>query len=140
HDDTIEDGRPRVRMVRSFAVLPAREGRLRIDGPRLRWWDVDADRMREATLPPPELDVAPATSGAGMVATRGDDGLVRVPGVQQGVGAWALAAVAFALLWLLTLAWALQWRQRATTADGPQAGEAGTSGARGHGASARRPW
>src|SRR5690606_20105999 len=86
------------------------------------------------------LDVAPAASGAGMVATRGDDGLVRVPGVQQGVGAWALAAVAFALLWLLTLAWALQWRQRATTADGPQAGEAGTSGARGHGASARRPW
>src|SRR5690606_7300413 len=45
HDEMIEEGRPRVRMVRHFAVLPAREGRLRIEGPRLQWWDVNADRM-----------------------------------------------------------------------------------------------
>lgn len=129
HDEMIEDGRPRVRMVRRFAVLPAREGPLRIEGPRLQWWDVDADRLREATLPALELYVAPPAAGAA-AASRGDGGLVRVPGVQHGVGTWALATVAFALLWLATLAWALQWRQRA---------RAGDHGARGNDAAPTRP-
>lgn len=136
HDEMIEDGRPRVRMVRRFAVLPAREGRLRIEGPRLQWWDVNADRMREATVPALELDVAPAATGTIAAAPRADTGLVRVPGVQHGVGAWALATVAFALLWLATLVWALQWRQRA------QAGDAGGGGgdAAGRSPGARRVW
>ncbi|GGJ98976.1 BatD family protein [Luteimonas terricola] len=136
HDDMIEDGRPRVRMLRRFAVLPAREGRLRIEGPRLQWWDVNADRMREATLPALELDVAPAASGTAAAVPPGDGGLVRLPGVQHGVGAWALATVAFALLWLATLAWALQWRHRAQAGDtAPRDDDAA---ARSPGA--RRPW
>ena len=136
HDETIEDGRARVRMVRSFSVLPAREGPLRIEGPVLHWWDVGADRASVATLPPLELEVAPAAAGGGGAGPRRapGDGLVRVPGVQNGVAPWALAPVAFALLWLLTLAWALRWRQRAEAAgDERPARDAGAAGA-------HRPW
>lgn len=134
HDETFEDGLPRVRMVRQFSVLPAREGRLRIEAPVLGWWDVEAGEARETVLPSLELDIAPAAAGAG-AGPRADGGLVRLPGVQNAVGAWALAAVAFALLWLATLAWALQWRQRAMTRDVP--GDAASSdGAQG----TRSPW
>lgn len=132
HDETVEDGRPRVRMVRRYAVLPARAGPLRIEGPRLRWWDVEAGRVREAALPPITLDVAPAAAGAATGAAPGTANgagtWVRVPGVQGEVHAWALATVVFALLWLLTLAWALQWRQRAS-AGGPSAGDAAATDA-----------
>jgi hypothetical protein len=121
YDETIEDGRPRLRMVRSFSVLPAREGRLAIEAPRLQWWDVDGGRARTATLPALELDVVPAADGGGPAATAapGEVGWMRVPGVQGEVQTWALATVVFALLWLLTLAWALQWRQRAIVAGEP---------------------
>ncbi|GHD73981.1 membrane protein [Luteimonas padinae] len=117
HDETIEDGRPRVRMVRRFSVLPARAGPLRIEAPTMAWWDVGADRARTATVAPLELDVAAAAGGGGMEdagALPGSDAgpWIRLPGVQGPVHRWALATVVFALLWLVTLAWALQWRQR----------------------------
>lgn len=116
HDETVEEGRPRVRMVRRFSVLPAREGRLRVEMPGVEWWDVDADRLRVATLPALEFDVAPAAPAApespGVAWRSGEETLVRVPGVQGGARAWALATVAFAFLWLATLAWALQLRSR----------------------------
>ncbi|MEN1929126.1 BatD family protein [Luteimonas sp. MJ250] len=127
HDETVEDGRPRVRMVRRFSILPAREGRVRIEAPRLQWWDVDADRARVATLPPLELDVAASASGGdATAASPRDGGWMRVPGVQGEVRTWALATVAFALLWLLTLGWALGLRQRAGASAGVRdgAGEA----------------
>ena len=116
YDETIEDGRPRVRMLRRYSVLPAREGPLRVELPGLGWWDVDVDRTRTASLPALEFDVAPAAAGIGSwpaPAAGAGDARVRVPGVQGEIGAWALTTVVFALLWLLTLAWALHWRQRA---------------------------
>lgn len=117
HDETIEDGRPRVRMVRRFSVLPARAGPLRVETPAMAWWDVGADRARTATVAPLELDVAAAAGGGAMEdagALPGSDAgpWIRLPGVQGPVHRWALATVVFALLWLVTLAWALQWRQR----------------------------
>lgn len=117
HDETIEDGRPRVRMVRRFSVLPARAGPLRVETPAMAWWDVGADRARTATVPALELDVAAVAGGAAAhdagASLASDAGpWVRLPGVQGPVHRWALATVAFALLWLVTLAWALQWRQR----------------------------
>ena len=144
HDETVEDGRPRVRMVRRFSVLPARGGPLRIEGPRVAWWDVAAGRAREATLPAIELDVA-ASSGvdAGPVPPGDGGAWVRVPGVQGPVHRWALATVVFALLWLGTLGWALQWRQRGLAAnagaagDGDAAPHAGRTPLRSHGATLR---
>lgn len=135
HDETIEDGRPRLRMVRRFSVLPAREGRLRIEGPTLHWWDVDSGRARETSLPPLELDITPAAAGSAGPGGGVDGGLVRVPGVQHGVGAWALATVVFALLWLATLAWALHWRQRALVG-----GDATDAAGGDRGPGVRSPW
>ena len=121
-DETMRDGRPQLRLLRRFAVLPARDGSLRVVAPTIVWWDVAAGEAREAALPDLTLDVAPAPGAkAGAIAARGtaaapadadSDDWVRVPGVQGEVRAWALATVAFALLWLVTLGWALQQRQR----------------------------
>lgn len=126
HDETFEDGRPTVRLVRTFSVLPARDGRLRVHAPRLEWWDVAADRVRVASLPPLEFEVAPAVPGAGAAAApgQGEDRWVRLPGVQGEVHAWALATVVFAFLWLGTLAWGLRWRQRAQPAGAAAAADA----------------
>lgn len=146
HDESIEDGRPRMRMVRRFSVLPARGGPLRIEAPRVAWWDVAAGEAREATLPAIELDVAAAGGADARVAPPGVGGSswVRVPGVQGPVQRWALATVVFALLWLGTLGWALQWRQRGLAAEAGAKGEAGevpaagTPPLRSHGAALRK--
>lgn len=148
HDETIEDGRPRVRMVRRFSVLPARAGPLRVETPAMAWWDVGADRARTATVAPLELDVAAAAGGGAMEdagALPGSDAgpWIRLPGVQGPVHRWALATVVFALLWLVTLAWALQWRQRglALAADAvagtPSRRPGGPAASRSHGPALR---
>ena len=121
-DDSFDDGRPHVREVRKFSIVPSKPGTLRIRGPRLAWWDVQAGVARTASLPDLVVQVAPAVAGSGAgvpaaaTAARpsvdgqsSDEGIV-VPGVQGRVRPWALATVAFALLWLGTLAWALQRR------------------------------
>lgn len=120
-DDTFSDGRPQVRLTRRFSVVPARAGSLRIHGPRLRWWDVRAGIARSASLPDLVVPVAPGVNGAGVDAARTPrtaqgrgDREIRIPGVQQPVQRWALAAASFAVLWLVTLAWALQRRAAQT--------------------------
>ncbi|WP_233348195.1 BatD family protein [Luteimonas sp. MC1572] len=136
-DETVRDGRPQLRLLRRFSVLPARDGRLRVVAPTIAWWDVAAGAAREAVVPDLTLDVAPApgaradaTGTAVAARTPGDsDNWIRVPGVQGEVRSWALATVAFALLWLVTLGWALQQRQRATA--GAAAGPSTPAGAGG---------
>ena len=118
-DDSFDEGRPHVREVRRISIVPSKAGTLHIQGPRLSWWDVQAGVARTATLPDLVLPVAPAAAGSsgGAVANvrpppdeHAEDGDISVPGIQGRVRPWALATVAFALLWLLTLAWALQRR------------------------------
>ena len=110
---------------------------------------VGADRARTATVPALELDVAAAAGGAAAqdagASLASDAGpWVRLPGVQGPVHRWALATVAFALLWLLTLAWALQWRQRGlalaadAVAGAPAPRPVGAAASRGHGPALRK--
>ena len=114
-DERFIDGRPQVHLTRRFSIVPAQAGPLRITGPSLGWWDVRAGTPRTASLPDLLLQAVPgrATPSGGSA----------VPGAvaaaagarQQGPGGgalrpWALVAVAFALLWLFTLAWALSRR------------------------------
>lgn len=124
-DDAFVSGRPQATVSRSFAVVPARAGTLRIEAPRLAWWDARAGAARVATLPALELAVSPGTaspaggpaaaspagaSGVPAGSERGaaaGDGWMRVPGVQGRVRTWAFVAVVFALLWLLTFMWGL---------------------------------
>ena len=117
-DEHFADGRPQLRVARKFSVVPARAGTLRIGGPRMAWWDARAGVARVAALPDVVVRVAPGAGGFGAPAAPARDAetLVRVPGVQGPVRPWALATVAFALLWLLTLAWALPRRSAAPAA------------------------
>ena len=118
-DDSFSDGRPQVRLTRKFSIVASQTGALRIRGPRMQWWDVRAGMARTASLPDLVLQVAPGArtqppiAGPASVAsefrsTNGEG--VRVPGMQRPVRPWALATAVFALLWLVTLAWALQRR------------------------------
>src|SRR3546814_17884469 len=49
----------------------------------------------------------------GDVVVDGNDGALRLPGTAGDVRPWAWATAGFALLWLVTLVWALQRRPRA---------------------------
>jgi hypothetical protein len=117
-DERFLEGRPRVHLTRRFSIVPARAGALRVTGPSLAWWDVRAGVARTAALADLQLQVAPGIGGfaspgastpAPAASRRPGDG-VRIPGVQGALQPWALVAVGFALLWLLTLAWALHRR------------------------------
>lgn len=117
HDESFEGGRPRTTVRRRFAVVPSNAGELRVAAPQLQWWDADAGVARTATAPVLSLRVEPGQGGASPVAAtprqgsaRGDDGWMRVPGVQGRVRPWAFATVAFALLWLITFMWGLHRR------------------------------
>ncbi|TYT27509.1 protein BatD [Luteimonas viscosa] len=123
-DESFERGRLRTKVTRRFAVVPAREGALRIAGPRQAWWDVRAGIARTASLPDLELEVAAgAASGAAV-----DDGAHEAFDAARGEndalrrwGAWPWLALAFALLWLGTLAWALRRQAAGWTGTTPAA-------------------
>jgi hypothetical protein len=133
-DETFVDGRPQVKLVRRFSIVPAQAGTLRVAGPKLPWWDVRAGNARTASLPDISIHVAPGASGPGVAptapanATATDDGRdwMRVPGVQGEVRPWAFAAVVFALLWLITFMWGLHRHPQAVPAatDGDAPGKA----------------
>lgn len=114
------DGGPQLTVVRRFSVVPLRPGPLRVPGTRLAWWDVAAGSAQVASLPDLSLEVAPGVAGVSpaapaaptpasptaspaTMALPADGTLPRSP--------WFRVAVAFALLWLATLAWLL-WRKR----------------------------
>ncbi len=153
-DEAFVDGRPRATVVRSFSIVPSAAGVLRVEAPRLSWWDANAGVRRVATLPPLVLSVAavgvaPATVDAGGAganppvpanAAAGDargEGWMHVPGVQGPVRPWAFATVAFAFLWLITFMWGLHRHPHAVDANarprarGVRDGDAGKPPARG---------
>lgn len=119
-DETFEDGRPRTTLTRKFSIVPARAGALSIAAPRIEWWDVRGAVPRTATLPPIALDVAPGAAGtpAAVDATAttatttqaGEDGRIRIPGIQGRILPWAALAALFAVLWFVTLMWGLHRR------------------------------
>lgn len=85
------------RLEQPFAVVLTRTGSVEIPPLRLAWWDVDADRQRELTLPGKTLVVAaapsPAAAGAG-----------NQRGATSGwVGSVALGLSAFAVLALFAV-------------------------------------
>ncbi|WP_202845302.1 BatD family protein [Luteimonas saliphila] len=113
-DERFERGRLRTKVTRRFAVVPTREGGLRIAGPRQAWWDVRAGVARIVSLPDLELE---ATAGAATGAVAGDGAHEAFDAVRGEAGAWRRSdvwrwlAIAFALLWLGTLAWWLRERR-----------------------------
>ncbi len=118
-DESFDNGRPRVRLTRKFSIVPADAGALHIAGPRIAWWDVRAAALRTASVPDLDLQVAaaaqgsanaPAMSGAGKANPGPQPAGNLLAGAASSVRGWAVAAAGFALLWLVTLVWALSRR------------------------------
>ncbi|NYZ61588.1 BatD family protein [Luteimonas deserti] len=106
YDETIDAGRPRVRLTRRYAVVPQAAGAMRVEGPSIAWWDVGSGAARVATAPAVTLDVAanasaldalPAPVDTADIGPRADMG-----GTSGGDGYWAWLTGGFALLWLAT--------------------------------------
>jgi len=104
-DESFERGRPRTRVTRRFALVPAAAGALRVPGPRLQWWDVRAGVARTASLPALELAVAPGSPAPADRAAAAAPGTAAGAMPTREAGPWPWIALAFALLWLATLAW-----------------------------------
>ena len=138
------DGRPQLTVVRRFAVVPQRAGRLVVPGQSVGWWDTVAGEARTARLPDLELDVAPGAVQARDPAAAvphagtagGDDALpaptAAVAGGAADVAPWRWLVLLLALLWLATLAWALRLRSRTrpaapATASAHRAGRPSTA-------------
>jgi len=105
-----------------YAVVPEKAGELVLPEIRLEWWDTVADAARTAVLPEhrvqvtaPELAVAVNPAAPGLAPGRALD-----PGLQDRVERWRLAALMLALLWLLTLGWALRTGSGRREPAGPE--------------------
>lgn len=132
YDETFNGSTPRLTLTRRYSVVPRQPGTLIIPGPRMPWWDVRGSQARTATLP--DLSVAVAAGAPGQApAPVALDTTSALPGnAAPAVGAdsvavaaasgrpwgWIAAAVGFAVLWLLTLAWAWRRRRRHPAAGG----------------------
>ena len=124
------DGTPRLTVVRRFAIVPLQPGPLVVPGPSLAWWDAAAGRASVARLPALQLEVvapSPAATqgpaaGASALPLPGAAGADAGAGPRGGgagdAGLWPWMALALGLLWLATLAWALQLRRQHRVAHG----------------------
>lgn len=109
--DRVVEGRPVATLVRRYALVPQRGGLFVLQAPRIAWWDVVAGRARVASLPELRLQA----SGAAPKSTGTAAGSQTAPWGGRAPASpsrnWVLATVGFALLWLLTLGWALRARR-----------------------------
>jgi len=125
YDESFVDGSPRVKLTRRYSIVPETAGTLQVPGPVLEWWDVRAGAARVSKLPGLTLDVQPGSGSfagppAPAAGTAGpDQGNALASGLAAdqpvALRVWPWLAVAFALLWLVTLAWALGRRSPASS-------------------------
>ncbi len=119
-EESFDGGRPQVRLVRRFSIVPSTQGALQIPGPAIVWWDARAGTARTTQLPQVVLDVAagsgvtPALPTAPEASRRADPGSTAAGStLTWRHGAAALGAIA--LLLLAGAAW--QRRRRAPDAQ-----------------------
>jgi hypothetical protein len=114
-EDRFVDGRAEATVVRRFAVLPSREGTLRVAGPRIAWWDAEAGVARTASLPDLVLQVGPSLggalpspSGAPSAVAVGDDTMLPAWRRWLPEQPWMWMLLPLAALWGITLVFG--WR------------------------------
>lgn len=124
YDETFNGGTPQLKLTRRYSIVPRGPGTLRVPGPRMAWWDVQAGEARVTALPDLTLAVAAGGAGGSAPAPLPVDTRSALPGQAPAASnalplaalpaptrPWGwIAAACFALLWLLTLAWG--WRRR----------------------------
>lgn len=117
-DEAVVDGRPRVSLTRRYSVVPTREGRLRIEGPALTWWDVRAGRARVTRMPPIELQARPALARADDAPAADAPAMptgIPAPATWRGHLPWLGALLAA----LALVAWGVARRRRARAPVAP---------------------
>ena len=115
YDERFDGASPQLTLTRRYSIVPREPGTLVVPGLGMRWWDVAAGGERTATLPEIVLQVMPGAVGGAPVAPVAaapahDDGSVLTPqeaGRREARWLWPALAAGFALLWLVTLVWAL---------------------------------
>ncbi len=124
-------GTPQVTLTRRYSVVPSQAGRLVVPGTAMAWWDVRAGAARRATLPdltlpvvvgtgsPSSVPVAGAARGTATLPAGPDDDILLEGERRVPPRMWPWLAAGFAVLWLITLLWALT--RRAGTSSGPRA-------------------
>lgn len=63
-EEQFADGRPQTVVRRRFSIVSQQAGALRVQGPRVAWWDAVQHRASVAALPPLILDVAPGVGAS----------------------------------------------------------------------------
>ena len=129
-DERFVGGTPQVTLTRRYSVVPSQAGRLVVPGTAMAWWDVRAGAARRATLPdltlpvvvgtgsPSSVPVAGAARGTATLPAGPDDDILLEGERRVPPRMWPWLAAGFALLWLITLLWALT--RRAGTSSGPR--------------------
>lgn len=111
------DGRLLGKRSRKFAIVPLREGTLKLPERSLSWWNLATDQAQRSTLPARSLDIlpgagattpAPSTPAASQAV---GDSVIEVAPASRQLYVWQGLTLFFALAWLLTLA-AWYWRAR----------------------------
>ena len=130
-DERFVGGMPQVTLTHRYSVVPSQAGTLVVPGTAMAWWDVRAGAARRATLPdltlpvvvgtgsPPSVPVAGAARGAATLPAGTDDDILLEGERRVPPRMWPWLAAGFALLWLITLLWALT--RRAGISSGPRA-------------------
>lgn len=130
-DERFVGGTPQVTLTRRYSVVPSQAGRLVVPGTAMAWWDVRAGAARRATLPdltlpvvvgtgsPSSVPLAGAARGAATLPAGPDDDILLEGERRVPSHLWPWLAAGFAVLWLITLLWALT--RRAATSSGPRA-------------------
>ncbi len=142
YDETFNGDSPQLKLTRRYSIVPQQAGALTVPGIQMDWWDVSAGEVKQAALPPLQLQVAQGT-GAGVAPPPVAQPVAQAPALQgdalatngvqvQRTWVWPALAAAFALLWLATLIWGLSRRRAsaAEVADGAQPGGNGRTAAR----------
>ena len=129
-DERFVGGTPQVTLTRRYSVVPSQAGTLVVPGTAMAWWDVRAGAARRATLPdltlpvvvgtgsPSSVPVAGAARGAATLPAGPDDDILLEGERRVPSHLWPWLAAGFAVLWLITLLWALT--RRAGTSSGPR--------------------
>ena len=115
YDETFSGTSPQLKLTRRYSIVPQQAGVLSLKGVQMGWWDVQAGQARTASVPDLELQVA--AGNAGLVAPPVVQPTTASPQLDSSVVTelprgesrwlWRGLAAGFALLWLLTLVWAL---------------------------------
>lgn len=133
YDESFDGSTPQLKLTRRYAIVPRRPGTLVVPGLRMPWWDVRSGQAQTATLPDLTLNVGQGRSAA-PVTPPPQDTREALPDGEAGTTSpalpaaaptrpwgWIVAAVGFALLWLLTLAWGWRRRRQPQPLAGPAA-------------------